>query len=718
MNKGKAYTGVDMFRVAAAFLVVAIHTSPLASFTEVGDFIVTRVVARIAVPFFFMTSGYFLISRYAPNAGRLQAFEKKTAAVYGAAIALYLPLNLYNRYFSMDHLLPNLIKDLVFDGTMYHLWYLPAAMLGAAVAWLLVRKCGFRCALQAAGLLYLAGLLGDSYYGVVKQTPWLQSCYAALFELSDYTRNGVFFAPLFFVLGGWLAGRAQTPAKGAVQASLKKSLAGFALSLLLMMGEGLLLRGWGFQRHDSMYLFLPLCVYFLFCALLCWRGPRRETLRTAALLLYIVHPMAIVLVRLAAKITGLTPWLVNNSLAHYLAVCAVSAAVSFPLAGAYQKWAQKRKMALRPACQRAWIELNLNHLLHNARELKKAMPPKCRLMAVVKAEAYGHGAYEVAAALNQNGVKAFAVATVEEGIRLRRYGVTGEILILGYTDPARAKDLFFYHLTQTLIDYDYAVRLNRQGYPLRAHIKIDTGMHRLGFAWEDVDKVAAAYGMRRLKIRGVFTHLCVSGSLRPEDVCFTKTQLQRFGRLLGALKDRGLPVAGVHVQSSYGLLNYPQLQCSYVRAGVALYGVLSSPGDETRLQLDLRPVLSLKSKIVLIRRIKAGETVGYGRLFTAERDSTIAVLPIGYADGYPRRLSGGKASVLINGQEAPVIGAVCMDQLTVDITDIPQAKVGMTATLIGADGGREISAPDVADAAQSITNELLSRMGRRLTVTR
>ena len=132
MNKGKAYTGVDMFRVAAAFLVVAIHTSPLASFTEVGDFIVTRVVARIAVPFFFMTSGYFLISRYAPNAGRLQAFEKKTAAVYGAAIALYLPLNLYNRYFSMDHLLPNLIKDLVFDGTMYHLWYLPAAMLGAA----------------------------------------------------------------------------------------------------------------------------------------------------------------------------------------------------------------------------------------------------------------------------------------------------------------------------------------------------------------------------------------------------------------------------------------------------------------------------------------------------------------------------------------------------------------------------------------------------------
>lgn len=173
----------------------------------------------------------------------------------------------------------------------------------------------------------------------------------------------------------------------------------------------------------------------------------------------------------------------------------------------------------------------------------------------------------------------------------------------------------------------------------------------------------------------------------------------------------------VHIQSSYGLLNYPELSCDYVRAGIALYGVLSSPGDDTRLKLDLRPVLSLKSRVVLIRKIRKGESVGYSRTFTAQRNSRIAVLPVGYGDGIPRNLSCGRMEVVIHGQNVPVIGRICMDQLIVDITDAKEVSVGDTATLIGKDGREEQMAVELADQSGSITNELLSRLGGRLVRT-
>lgn len=168
----------------------------------------------------------------------------------------------------------------------------------------------------------------------------------------------------------------------------------------------------------------------------------------------------------------------------------------------------------------------------------------------------------------------------------------------------------------------------------------------------------------------------------------------------------------------YGLLNYPELECDYIRVGVALYGVLSSTNDKAKLELDLRPVLSLKAKVVLIRKIKQGESVGYSRAFTATRDSLIAILPIGYADGFPRNLSCGNSYALIGGRQAPIVGKICMDQLAVDVTDIPNVKTGSIATLIGKDGKEEITAPMVAESAESITNELLSRMGHRLNIIR
>lgn len=224
--------------------------------------------------------------------------------------------------------------------------------------------------------------------------------------------------------------------------------------------------------------------------------------------------------------------------------------------------------------------------------------------------------------------------------------------------------------------------------------------------------------MKNLNITGIFTHLSSADSLEEKDVEFTRKQINSFYNLLDKLKAGGVNIPKIHIQSSYGLLNYPELECDYVRMGIALYGVLSSPGDMTKLQLDLKPVLSLKARVILIREVKQGESVGYGRAFTATRDSLIGILPVGYADGVPRSLSCGNSYVLINGQYAPVVGRICMDQLAVDVTDIRGINIDSVATLIGKDGNEEITAQAAAGSADSITNELLSRMGRRLVIVR
>lgn len=708
MTKNESYSGIDYFRFIAALLIVAIHTSPLSSFSETGNFIFTRIVSRVAVPFFFMTSGFFLISRYTCNAEKLGAFIKKTTLIYGVAILLYIPINVYNGYFKMDNLLPNIIKDIVFDGTLYHLWYLPASIIGAAIAWYLVKKIHYRKAFLIASVLYIIGLFGDSYYGIVKSVSCLNGFYNLIFQLTDYTRNGIFFAPIFFVLGGYISDNQN-------RLSLKRSIVGFIVCFALMFGEALTLHHFDIQKHDSMYVLLLPSVYCLFNLLLHFRGKRRTRLRTISLIIYIIHPFMIVVIRLFAKLLHLQSLLVENSLVHYIAVC--FAAVVFAVVITALLSRLKPKKAKHTAdTDRAYLEINLNNLEHNVNTLQKAMSPKCELMAVVKAEAYGHGMYEVTTYLEQIGVSAFAVATIDEGIRLRKYGISGEILIMGYTSPMRAKELCKYKLTQTLIDYEYSLRLDEQGYKVTAHIKVDTGMHRLGFDADDTKEIVTAFSLKNIEITGIFTHLCSADSRAEEDVDFTRKQIGKFYNSLDNLRKSGIRIPKVHIQSSYGLLNYPEIKSDYVRAGIALYGVLSSPNDETKLKLDLRPVLSLKARVVLLRKIRKGETVGYSRAFTASRDSLIAILPIGYADGFPRNLSCGKSIVLICGQKAPIIGKICMDQLAVDVTDISNIKIGSIATLIGKDENDEIAAPTVAENSESITNELLSRMGRRLNI--
>ncbi|MDF2802938.1 MAG: amino acid racemase [Anaerocolumna sp.] len=363
---------------------------------------------------------------------------------------------------------------------------------------------------------------------------------------------------------------------------------------------------------------------------------------------------------------------------------------------------------------RAWLEIDINNLKHNAEVLQEIMPDNCKLMAVVKANAYGHGDIETAAVLNSIGIHSFAVATIDEGIRLRRNNIKGEILVLGYTDVSRAKELATFDLMQTVIDYSYGIELSKQGYNLSVHIKIDTGMHRLGFGEEEYRKAAEIFDLTELTVEGIFTHLCVAESNNEVDIDFTNRQIATFYGFLEKLKHLGINLPKVHIQSSYGLLNYPELQCDYARIGIALYGSYSSIHDKCKITPDLRPVLSLKAKIALTKTLNPGESLSYGRTFTATKATKIAILPIGYGDGLPRNLSNGGACVILQGKKVPIIGRICMDQLIVDITDLNTVQRGGIATIIGKEKGVEILAAEVAGEGDSIANELLSRLGSRL----
>ncbi len=358
---------------------------------------------------------------------------------------------------------------------------------------------------------------------------------------------------------------------------------------------------------------------------------------------------------------------------------------------------------------RAWIELDLQALAHNVAFFQKRLPASCRIMPAVKANAYGHGAVRIAAALQAMGIRAFCVATLFEGIALRKHGIHGEILILGYTAPAQFPLLHQYRLTQTVVDSDYAHRLCQSPFPLHVHIGIDTGMHRLGIPWTEEASVCRLLQQKELIVDGIFTHLCASDSDSKDSVRMTHTQLARFQQLLTALQSQGCTVPKRHVLSSYGALHYPEYAMDYVRLGLALYGVLDGSVDA-----QLRPVLSLKARVASLRTLHPGETAGYAMAFTAGKEAKIATVTVGYGDGIPRALSGGKGQVLIHGRFAPIIGRVCMDQTLVDVSQVPDVQPGDMVTLIGKSGDQEITCADMAKAAGTISNEILSQLSVRL----
>ncbi len=363
---------------------------------------------------------------------------------------------------------------------------------------------------------------------------------------------------------------------------------------------------------------------------------------------------------------------------------------------------------------RAWLELDSTALRRNVEALRRRLPASCKLMPAVKADAYGHGLELIARELQKAGVDAFCVACVQEGIQLRKQGIAGEILVLGYTHPKQFELLNIYRLTQTVIDYDYAKQLNACGKKLHVHIGIDTGMHRLGIRSECLDQVLAVYQMEHLCVDGMFTHLCAADTMAARDISYTDGQAEAFYQLAGQLKERGYPCPKIHMQASYGVFHYPQYAGDYARVGIALYGVLGTKEDTLRWQEELQPVLSLKARIATVRTLYQGESAGYGIQFTAKHDMRIATLAIGYADGLPRTLSSGVGSVLVDGQRAPVVGRICMDQTTVDVSGILHVQAGDEAVLIGHSGSQEISVCDIAAQAGTITNEILSRMGARL----
>jgi len=365
---------------------------------------------------------------------------------------------------------------------------------------------------------------------------------------------------------------------------------------------------------------------------------------------------------------------------------------------------------------RAWIEINLDNLKNNIEQIKSIIPDSTKIMAVVKANAYGHGIIRVAEYLNKLGINNFAVATLAEGINLRENNITGNILILGYTDLKAIKYVVRYNLIQTILDYEYAQEIEnlKLKEKLKVHIKINTGMNRIGESYNSIDKLSKIYQLKNIDILGTYTHLCSSDSLKEDDVLFTRKQIENFYNCINILKSLGCNIGKIHIQSSYGVLNYPDLKCDYVRTGIIMYGIYSNYNEHTKIKIDIKPILSLKATITTVKEIHKEETVGYGRTFIANKNMKIATVGIGYADGYPRNLSNKNTKVIINGKYATIIGRICMDQLIVDVSDIENIKRGDIVTLIGKE--QEISAEKIANKSETITNELLSRLGSRLEI--
>lgn len=330
MDKMRKYGGLDWFRMISAVLVITIHTSPLLCFGELPDFLLTRMIARVAVPFFLMVSGFFLLPELSGGDGSLKRLYRQMghlAKLYLIAIVLYLPLMIYSGYFREGFSIGNLLQDILINGTFYHLWYLPAAITGLAIVGLLLRYWKDRIAFIISLVLYLFGLLGDSYYGIVTMVPWLQKLYDGIFSISEYTRNGLFFVPLFLMLGYYL-GRQEAQGNRFTQ---KQAAIGLVISGILFFGEGTGLYFLQWQRHDSMYILLPVVMIFLFSLMLSWEVKGGKRLNRIAMLVYIIHPAMIVAIRLVGKLTKTTKLLADQSLVHFILVTICSFVAAYLL---------------------------------------------------------------------------------------------------------------------------------------------------------------------------------------------------------------------------------------------------------------------------------------------------------------------------------------------------------------------------------------------------
>lgn len=367
------------------------------------------------------------------------------------------------------------------------------------------------------------------------------------------------------------------------------------------------------------------------------------------------------------------------------------------------------------SCSRTWAEINLDNIGHNARLIRSMVPQTAEVMGVVKADAYGHGVFEVVNTLLLNGVTRLAVSMLDEAIQLRQMGVRVPILILSDPEPERIDELIKYGITQTILSDDFAVDLSKRavsrGKKVSVHIAVDTGMGRIGLPWESaVSQIERLSKLEGLYIEGIFTHFACSDE---EIESYTRLQFSRFKKVCDEVEAMGIRIPVKHCANSAAILRFPEMSMDMVRAGIILYGL--HPSDVTKnLKVDLRPAMTLKARITLVKSVPKGTYLSYGSTYKTERESVIATVPIGYADGYMRNLSN-RAYMLIGGQKVPVRGRVCMDQCMADITDLmTSVKAGDEAVIFGCQNGTEISADELARTAGTINYELVCVIGKRV----
>jgi len=356
-----------------------------------------------------------------------------------------------------------------------------------------------------------------------------------------------------------------------------------------------------------------------------------------------------------------------------------------------------------------WAEVNLRNLLYNFKQVKRLLAPQTKIMVTVKADAYGHGLIPVASKLAVCGADFFGVASIDEGILLRKAGIKLPILVLGVVLKENIKPLFKYGLVPTVCSEELASSLNREASktkkPIKVHVKIDTGMGRIGVMPPDAESLIKRISrMKFISIEGIFTHFAFADMNRK----FTLYQISLFSRLISKLSSLGIKAPLLHCANSMGIIDYRRGHFNMVRPGLVIYGLYPKAG----LKLKLKPVLSLKSRVVYCKRVPKGQGISYGHSYITKRDTLIATLPIGYGDGYPRNLSN-VACVLIGGKRFKISGKVCMDQIMVDVGDA-KVKIGDEVVLIGSQGRSKITSEELAGLAETISYEIVCGLGSRV----
>lgn len=361
-----------------------------------------------------------------------------------------------------------------------------------------------------------------------------------------------------------------------------------------------------------------------------------------------------------------------------------------------------------------WAEIDLDNLEHNMKEIAKLCKGK-EIIAVLKADAYGHGALDVARTLINGGATKLGAAVITEALELRDSGIDTPIVILGYTPLSFAKELIRNDIEQTVYTYECAAELSKEAQSLnkrvKIHVAVDTGMGRIGFlpTNQGLNEIEALSKLPNVDIDAIFTHFATADEA---DKSYTLEQMEKFNWFCDALEKRGVNVGKKHIANSAAIIDMPDAYFDGVRPGILLYGYYPSY-EVNREKLDLKRVLTLKANISYVKTLPKGEYISYGRKFYTERESIIATIPIGYADGYSRQMLN-KAKVIINGQLAPVVGSICMDQCMVDVTDIGQVKEGDEVILLGEQNGVKFDAEDMAEIIGTISYEVICMISKRV----